>query len=208
MATLFLRTIIMYLVVIGAMRLMGKRQVGELQISELVITFMLSELATVPVYDISIPISHAVIPIITLLAIEIIIAFFVARSSAVKKAVEGMPSTLIYRGVLDQKELLRLNIGPEELLSQLRLNSVGDISSVDYAYLEQNGQLSVFTDGSGNVAHPLVINGRIDEHNLRLTGISSKRLNELLSSYGCTVKSTFLFTVDDSGNTYIIRKEV
>ena len=175
MATVLLRTIIIYFVFIIAIRLLGKRQVGELEISELIVTFMLSELATVPIQDPSIPISYAFIPLVILIAFEVISSFLVTKSKLFKKMIIGNPSYVINKGKLDQKELERLRMSLPELLGELRLKNVGDISNVDYAILEENGKLSVFEKGvASSVAHALIIDGSINESNLKIAGKSEK----------------------------------
>ncbi len=208
MATVLIRTVIIYIVFVFAIRLLGKRQIGELELSELVVTFMLSELATVPIQDSSIPLSYAFIPLVILISFEVISSFLVTKSKTVKKAIVGNPSYLITKGVLNQDELSRLRMSISELLGELRLKNVGDISEVEYAILEENGKLSVFqkTDSS-SVAHALIIDGNINESNLKIAGKSEKWLNKCINKHNLQLETIFLLTCDDNDTINIILKE-
>lgn len=222
MATVFVRTIIIYLLFITTIRLMGKRQVGELQISELIITFMLSELAVNPIQDISIPITYAVIPLLLLLTVEVILSFWVTKSKIVKKLFFGNPSIIIKNGILNQKELSKLRIGINELLSELRLKGFADISDIEYAIIEQNGKLSVFPKiekqpvtledleikkKESGISLPLVIDGSIDLSNLQNLNRSEKWLNSYLARHKLQIKDIFLLSCDNSGKISIVMKE-
>ena len=208
MATVLLRTIIIYFVFVFAIRLLGKRQVGELELSELVVTFMLSELATVPIQDSSIPLSYVLIPLVILIAFEIISSFLVTKSKAIKKVVIGNPSYLICKGVLNQQELGRLRMSISELMGELRQKNAGDISEVDYAILEENGKLSVFlkTDSS-SVSHALICDGEINQSNLKIAQKNETWLNEYLKTHNLELKKVFLLTCDDNDTINIIIKE-
>jgi uncharacterized membrane protein YcaP (DUF421 family) len=201
---------------------MGKRQVGELQLSELIITFMLSELAVNPIQDISIPITYAVVPLLLLLTIEVILSFWVTKSKAMKKILFGNPSIIIKNGILDQKELSRLRIGINELLGELRLKGFADISDIEYAIIEQNGKLSVFPKvekqpatledleikrKESGISLPLVIDGSIDLSNLQNLNKSEKWLNSYLSRHKLQIKDIFLLSCDNNGKISIIMKE-
>lgn len=213
MATVFIRTIIIYLVFLLTFRIMGKRQVGELQISELVITFMLSELAVNPIQDMSIPILYAIIPLIVLISFEVVLSFLITKSPRVKKLLVGNPSFIIKKGRLDQRELSKLRMGLSELIAELRLKDVKDIADVDYAILEENGKLSVFQkpsanqNNSGGIGHAIIIDGCINESNLKQINKTNEWLRKYLKKKGLMLKSIFLMTCDDSGTTNIIIKE-
>lgn len=212
MATVLLRTIIIYFVFVLSIRLLGKRQVGELELSELIITFMLSELATVPIQDPSIPLSYVLIPVVILLSFEVAFSFLVTKSNLLKKILIGNPSYIIKKGKLNQKELSKLRMGLSEFLGELRLKDVSDISSVDYAILEENGKLSVFEKvengkKSVGIAHALIIDGSINESNLKISGKSEKWVYSYLDKHNLELQSVFLLTCDDTGATNIIIKE-
>ena len=143
MVMIFTRTIIVYIFLVIAMRLTGKRQIGELQLSELITALLLSELAASPITNNNIPLSYAFVPILTLVCIEIINTFLVTKNVAARRFLDGVPNIIIKKGVLDQKELAKVRMSMEELFAELRLKDIYDISEVEYAILEQNGQLSV-----------------------------------------------------------------
>ncbi len=207
MATVLIRTALIYVLFTFAIRLMGKRQVGEMQLSELVTTFMLSELAINPIQDISIPISYSLIPLVFLFSIEVISSFIATKSSSFRRAFVGSPSVIIKNGVLNQGELERLRISISELLSELRLKDIGSIDEVDYAILEQNGKLSVFKKQSGGIAHAIVIDGELNSSALSASEKSAEWVQEQIKERNLSLKQVFLMTVDDNGNINIIKKE-
>ncbi|MBQ7907773.1 MAG: DUF421 domain-containing protein [Clostridia bacterium] len=222
MATVFVRTIIIYILFMLIIRLMGKRQVGELQLSELVTTFMLSELAVNPIQDISIPLSYAVIPLLFLLSAEVVLSFLMTKSPTIKKIFYGSPSFIIKNGKLNQKELGRLRIGASELISELRLIGFPDISKVEYAILEQNGKLSAFAKAEEQVvtckdlkikkaeegvAHPIIIDGKFNESNLDAVGKNQEWARKYLKKHKLDIKDVFLLTCDNQGKLNLIMKD-
>ena len=143
MLTVFIRTFIIYISLIIVMRLMGKRQLGELEISDLVTTFLISEIASLPITDSEIPLTHAIIPIIVLLLLEVGISAFLSKFPKLKFIFSARPSTLIKDGELCKKALLDSRISFDELFTQLRQQGCDDISQIKYAILEQNGNITV-----------------------------------------------------------------
>ena len=143
MATVLLRALIIYITFGVSMRLMGKRQIGEFRLSELVTTLVLSEIAAIPITDINIPLLYALVPIIMILTLEIALSYAETKWNLLKRAISGKPSILIARGVVNQRELLRLRIGINELVAQVRQSGVGDIADVNYAILEDNGRMTI-----------------------------------------------------------------
>lgn len=209
MITVIVRTAIMYIILVGLMRITGKRQIGELQLSEFITTLLLSELAAIPITDINIPLLHAIIPIALLISIEIIISFFVTKSTVGKKMFDGAPSFLIRNGIMNQHELEKQRISVEEFLGSLRLKNIASPSDVEYAILEQNGQLSVFKKEScttQGIAHPLVIDGKINSNNLKAIKKSERWLAKCISDSECSIEDIFLLTVDDKDHISIIIK--
>lgn len=221
MYTLFFRTIITYLLLVGAMRLMGKRQLGELEVSELVITMLLSELASIPIADNTIPLTYSLLPITVLISVEVIISFLSIKSRNLKKMIGGSPSIIINRGRLCKTEMEKVRLSLDELMSQLRLKDISDISDVEYAILEENGQISVIPKMHARnvtledmnikkkekgIVHTIVADGEISDFNLKLIGKSRKWLFERLKKQKCSLNEVFLFSVDDSGNTNIVKK--
>ena len=215
-----IRTIIVYFYLIIAMRLTGKRQIGQMQMSEFVTALLLSELAALPITDLSIPLFSSLVPIILLLCLEISVPFIANKIPIFKKIIDGTPSIIIKQGKLDQNELDRLRLSVDELLSELRLKNITDINDVEYAILEQNGQLSVISRTALNTvtkedlgihspesgfAHPLIISGHFSNFNLSLTGKNKKWVKKQLG--GKNVKDILLFTINDNGQINIINKE-
>jgi len=222
MTTVFLRTLIMYFILLFTMRFMGKRQAGQLEISELAITFMLSELAVLPISDTELPLLHALMPIAVLLTFEILLSFIISRNSALKKLLIGKPSVIIRKGKLDQKELASLRMSFSELMGEMRLKGISSIDEVEYAIVEDNGQLSVFkkekyvpaTNETLNteynekgIAHCIIIEGKVFKDNLKLSGKSEKWVEKELTRRHLDAKDIFLMTVDDNDDVFIILKK-
>ncbi len=222
MFTVILRTIVMYFTLLLTIRLMGKRQAGQLEISELAVTFMLSELAVVPISDENVPFLRAIVPILILLSFEIILSFIISRSSSLKKFLIGRPSVIIRRGKLDQKELTSLRMSLSELMGEMRLKGISSISEVEYAIIEDNGQLSVFKKEAFSpatneslkgcftekgIAHCVIVEGKIFKENLALSGKDESWIRRELKKRKLSEDDVFLMTVDDSGDIYIILKE-
>lgn len=209
MLNVFLRTLIVYILLVIAMRIGGKRQIGELQLSELVSALLLSEIAAMPIGHEEIPLTFAIIPIVTVICIEIIAAFAVTKSKALQKIFDGKPSVIIEKGRLNFDEMEKLRLGIEELIVEARLKGISDISELDYAILEDNGKLSVFKkDASGKgIAHVIISDGEISEQGLKTVGITKKELTHRLKRKKLNMDEVFLYTVDDSGGECLIRKE-
>ena len=217
-----IRTILLYILLIVGMRLMGKRQIGQMQPSELVTTILLSELITAPILDSDIPLLGAVIPFLLVICAEIIIPWLASRYPMAKRMVDGRPSMVILNGTIDQKELLRLRMSVDELLGHLRLKGVGDIQDVQYGFVEQNGQLSVILRAGATpasvddvqlspvrrgMAHPLVVQGQISDFHLSQLGHDRLWLARKLAERNCGVDEVLLFSLDDNGNYNLILKE-
>ena len=222
MAIVFLRTVIIYLILTSSMRLMGKRQIGELEVSELIVTFMLSELATIPISDSELPLLNAIVPIFLLLSLEVIISFCALKIPFLKRAIYGKPNILIEKGVLDQKELSRNRISLGELMCAARQNGIASLEDVYYAILEENGTISIIPNTScapvtpkiakltyteEGISLPIIIDGKIIEENLPRRNLSEDSLSALLSSRRLTADEVFLLSVNDEGSIYIIRKD-
>lgn len=212
----------MYIFLITTLRISGKRQVGQLQISELVITLLLSELAAMPIYDPNVPMVLSAVPIIILISFEIIASFAASRSALLKKFIEGTPSIIIKKGVIDQDEMKKIRLNVDELLAELRLKSIADIADVEYAILEQNGQLSVIAktqkqtvlreDLSLNVpergvAQSVVLNGKVCNTNLSIMGKTRAWLDDTLRQKKCRIKDIYVMTVDDDDNITLVLKD-
>ncbi len=222
MITILLRTLIIYIIISVVLRCMGKRQVGELELSDLVATLLLSELAALPIADHNMPLFNALLPILAVLALEIIITYLKTKWNPLKKLLEGKPSILINRGKIDQQELEKMRISIEELLSECRLQGYGDLSDINYAILEQEGQLSIIpcaskqalcpediriTTKDRGLAHPVIMDGEIHDAHLSMIGRDRIWLKKECGKRGCETKDVFLMTVDDAGDISFTRKE-
>ena len=222
MATCLIRTVIIYILLVLAIRVTGKRQIGELEISELVSTFLLSEIASAPIGNQEIPLSFAILPIFTIIALEVIVSFLSTRSALMKKVFLGSPIVLIRRGKLQHKELSKARMSVEELLSELRQNGVTSIAEADYAILENNGKLSVTPRAKDKpatvgdlrlqaqergIAHAVIVDGIIKRDALAGAGYNDAWLHAAVQKSGLSLREIFLFTVDDLGETDVIRKE-
>ena len=146
MLTLFIRTIIIYFALLLALRLMGKRQIGELRVSELIITLILSEIAVQPITDRNKPLLYAIVPILLLLSVEVIVSYLLLKSDFIKKLFYGSPTILIRRGRLLEEELKKNRIEADELASELRQKGFSKLDEIYYAVLEENGKLDTLPD--------------------------------------------------------------
>lgn len=223
MFTGLVRTVILYILIIAGIRLMGKRQVGELEPSELVLSLIIADLASVPMQDFGIPLLAGVVPILALLAMTMILSVLTMRSVRFRALLCGRPSIIIREGKVDQREMARNRLTVDELLEELRGQGYTDPSAVKYAILETNGQLSVlpFAAQKPPTAQqlgleveqwelPLVVvsDGRLLEHNLTQLGRDRAWLDKRLKEGGCSdPKQVFLLLADRGGKVYLTRKD-
>jgi len=219
----FLRTLILYILVVIVMRIMGKPQIGELQPFELVIAIMISELAAVPMADTEIPLLNGIIPILTLLLAQVTLSYISLKSVKAREIICGRPSILIEKGRILESELRRLRMNINDLLEQLRVKNFPNIAEVDYAILETNGQLSVIPKASSRPVNTkdlglspppdglpinLIIDGAINHENLAKAGITLERMRQLLAKEGVQrLEDLFFASIDNSGNIYWQWKE-
>ena len=212
------RTVLIFVFLTIFMRLLGKRQVGQLEIGEFVSALLISELAASPIADPDAPLLFALLPMALIVILEILISCLCAHFPSVKKLFDGCPSVLIRKGQVDQDALAKARLSPDELLSQLRLKGCAHPAEADYAVLEQNGQLSVIFKASDRpltpgdlqlnlpdegYALPLVICGRINHSALCASGMGEKDLIKKLK--GTPLSSVLLFAVDDTGKEFLAK---
>ena len=223
MFIVLIRTIVLYLLIIVGIRLLGKRQVGELEPSELVLALIIADLASVPMQDNGIPLSAGVIPIVTLLAVATILSLLTVRFLRFRALLCGKPSIVVENGVVQESELRKNRVTIDELLEELRGQGYADFKSVKFAVLETNGKLSVLPYASQRPVTAaqmgltpqetvlpviLISDGRLLSHNLKGRGYEHVWLEKQLSLHGLSHPGqVFLLTVDDAGNTYCIPKE-
>ncbi len=224
MLVIFFRTIILYLVVILALRLMGKRQIGQLQPSELVVTIMISELVSIPMQNIGVPLISGLIPVFTLLVAEVVLSFVSLKSRRLNRLLSGHSSILISNGKINEKELAKSRFNIEDLLEELRINNYPDIGDIEFAVLETNGQLSILPktcarpvtarDLSLNLpevklTHTIISDGVVDEAALKRANKNMNWLTKQLTNNRIeSPKDVFLATIDANGSLFVQTKEV
>jgi len=217
-----IRAVIIYLLIMCMVRLMGKRQIGELQPSELIITILLSELVAIPMQDNNLPLFNSIIPVLVLVSIEIIISVISMKSRRFRSVMQGNSVVVIRDGVIDQNEVRQLRFTVDDLLSSLRQKDVFDLSQVQYAILETNGKLSVLLKPEYQTATPRVLDlqvqnegmpylvisdGRIIGDSLKESKLSLKRLKAILKAQRVEQKDVFILTVDQNENVTLVKKE-
>ncbi len=218
-----IRTIILYTFVIIAVRLMGKRQIAEMQPTELVITILISAVASVPMQNPEIPLTHGIVPIFTLISAEIFISFLSLKFPRFRKVLTGKPVILIENGIIDQNALKSTRLSIDDLYEELRLNNTFNIADIRRAQLETNGQLSILLFDKKQPLTPedlelkispsainyiVIADGYIDNNVLKLLKKDRKWLTDELEKRGINnTKDVFLMLCDSSSQTTIIKKE-
>jgi len=225
MITAFARTVILYFLIMIGLRLMGKRQIGELEPGELVLTMMISDLAAVPMQDFGIPLLAGVIPILTLLALSMLLSQLSLASLRFRALACGTPSVLIRNGEVQQEAMRKNRFTLDELLEELRGQGVSDIGDVKYAVLENSGHLSVLPWSrcqpptaeqmnlrvKEDVTLPkvLVNDGRLLRGNLTALGLDETWLHKTLRANGLSShREVFLLTLDEKGQINCVKREV
>lgn len=218
----FLRTVVLYLVIVLTLRVLGKRQVGELEPSELVVAILISDLAAVPMQDIGIPLLSGVIPIFTLLALELLTSELSLRSVRFRSFLCGKPVFIIREGVIDQKAMADNRLTIDELSCCLRQEGILEPSQVQYAILETSGQLTTFLypqyapltaqdagKKASNQRFPVTVIscGRVLEENLRVIGRDLVWLDRELAGKKLSQEQVFWMTADPTGAVTVIRRE-
>ena len=184
---------------------MGKRQIGELEVGELVCTLLISEIVSIPIDTPEVPLLNAIIPMVFIVSLEIILSFIKNKSQKIKRIVEGSPSFVIREGTLVQEELKRNRISINEVLSEMRMQGYADIKEVRYCVLESGGKLSFFKFGT-DLSLPLVIDGEFEEDNLALFGIEKSTVIGRLKK-GKEIRDVFLLSATSKESYNIIYKE-
>lgn len=218
MLVIFARTLILFSIVVITMRIMGKRQIGELQPFELAVAILISELAAVPMQDTGIPLVNGIIPILTLLITQMSLSFISLKSTKARGIICGRPSILISNGKIQEKELRKEMYTLNDLLEQLRINNIPNIADVEFAILETNGQLSVIpksqkrpviaedlnipTNYEG-LPIDLIVDGAINEENLIKFNLSHEWLKEQFNKLGVdNLKEVLFASLDSQGKIY------
>lgn len=205
------------------MRLLGKRQLGELEISELIVAVLISDIASLPLQDAGLPFLNSLFPILALLCCELLISGITLRSAALRGIIFGKPSILIQNGKIDQDAMHKNRFSIDELAESLRSKDVTDISKVRYAILETDGDVNIIlnseaqaiTEESLNapqtdsgMPHIIINDGQLMKDNLRLMGRDMNWLKSELKKHNIrSVSQVYIMSIDDGGNIYFARKE-
>ena len=213
------RTLVLYFIVVISMRIMGKRQIGEMQPSELVIAIMISDLASVPMQSTDIPLIAGVVPVLTLIVAEIIMSFAGLKSRFLRRIITGEPSIIIYDGHVNESELRRLRFNLNDLQEQLRIKDIPNIADVEVAVLETNGQLSIIPkkEARGVTVKDLKIkdasveqlpcmlisDGNLIETELKRSGKSKEWLYKELKKKKTRVEDVFIASYDKNNGIFI-----
>ena len=222
MLVIFVRSILIYIIVLVVMRLMGKREIGQLQPFELAISIMIADLATMPMSNSGIPLSNGVIPILGLLVMHLVISEFNLKSTRLRQLISGKPSLLIYRGKINEKVLKKERFTINELQERIRGNNLVNIGDVEYAILETSGQVTIIQKPNKRstipedfgimpeyegIPYDLVIDGKIMYDNLKLIQKDYNWLEKEVSKFGYKPEEALIVTLDGRGQIFCQKKE-
>lgn len=222
MVIAIIRTLLLYLLILTAVRMMGKRQISEMQTSELVITLLMSNIATIPMQDTEQSLLSGVIPIMVLLVCEILLSYLMLKRSRIRQLVCGKPVIVISNGTIDQKAMKELRMSTEDLFEQLRQKDVFDLNEVAFAIVETNGQLSILkkpeddpvtakdlrlVKAKKELSVTVISDGEISPSSLKLCGWDKARLLCILQQENLSLQQVFMMTANASGQYQIIKKE-
>ena len=217
----FIRTIILYIIVLIVMRFMGKREIGQLQPIELVISIMIADLATLPMAEPGIPITNGIIPILGLLVMHLTISVLNLKNVKIREIICGKPSILIYRGRINEKNMRKERFTMNELEERLRGNNVFNIGDVEYAILETSGQITVIQKPNKRnsipedfgimpeyegIAYDLVVDGKVMKQNLEKLDKDYNWLVKQISAFGIKPEEALIATIDGKGNFFCQEK--
>ena len=222
MLVTFFRAILLYIIVLIVMRLMGKREIGQLQPSELAISIMIADLASIPMTDTGVPISNGIIPILGLLVMHLLISVINLKSIKAREIICGKPRILIYRGRIDEKALKKERFTINELEERLRGNNVVNLGDVEYAILETSGNITVIQkpekrntipedfnivpDYEG-ISYDLVVDGKIMDKNLKKLGKNYQWLKNQVAKFNIRPEEALVVTIDGKGQIFCQEKE-
>lgn len=223
MILIFVRTIIIYVLVLFVMRFMGKREIGQMQPFELVIAIMIADLASTPMAEIGIPILYGIIPILSLLLMHVVISVINLKSIKMREIICGKPRILIYRGKIDEEAMVQENFTINELQERLRVNNVSNLGDVEFAILETSGQISVVLKPEKRalkpedfniqaeyegIAYDLVIDGKIMSDNLSKIGKDYKWLEKEVRKFNMKPEEALVVVLNGDGSIFCQKKDV
>ncbi len=193
------------------MRLMGKRQIGEMQPYEFIVTLIIADLACIPMTDVSIPIIYGITGILALFLLHQIFSLLEQSGTLARRIISGKPSLVVNKNGVDMLELKRNNMGVDDLIESARSMGAFSLSDIDYAIFESNGKLSIVKNqdaSSQESSLPVVIvnDGKVEKKNLELLKLDNEKVLNFIKSVGGTIKSTEIMTIDGKGKTYFKQK--
>lgn len=221
MAIALIRTLALYAIIILSLRIMGKRQIGELQPSELVVTILISNIASLPIEDPNVPLITGILPILTLVCFDVFISLITLHSGKIRRIISGKPKIIIHNGIIDQSALKELRFSIDDLMEQMRNKDVFDVNEIDCAIVETTGALSIYKkteyqettkkDINISTASPIpfviISDGCIVKENLSIVKQNEKQINTYLKKNNLNKKEIFLMTATSDGNITTIKKE-
>ena len=208
MALIMVRTVIVFLVLLIIMRLMGKRQIGEMQPFELVITLLISELACIPMADASVPLLYGIVSVVTIFVLHELVTLIDLKGKPFKALLSGKPGVVVNKNGIDAYELKRNRLDVSDLIESLRTAGYFSLDSIDYALYESNGTFSALPKKNyeeKQTSLPLVIlsSGKFDEKNLQFSGLSAEFFRGILREQGVKEKDVLVLTADGTGKLYL-----
>lgn len=218
----FFRAIVLYIIVLVVMRLMGKREIGQLQPFELAISIMIADLASIPMTEIGIPITNGIIPILGLLIMHLIISIINMKSIKAREIICGKPRILIYRGKIDEKALIKERFTINELEERLRGNNIMNLGDIEYAILETSGQVTVIpkpekrnviaedlniTPEYEGIPYDLVVDGKVMNKNLKKIGKDYNWIKKEVRKFNMNPEEALIVTYDGKGQIFCQKKE-
>ncbi|PWM71289.1 MAG: hypothetical protein DBX59_09245 [Bacillota bacterium] len=210
MIIIFIRTTAIFITLMVVMRLMGKRQIGEMQPFEFIITLIIADLACIPMADVSIPLVYGIVAILALFLLHQLIFLLENCGTFAKKVISGKPSVVLNKNGVNMKELKKNNLGVEDLLESMRAQGYFSLDDLDYAIFEANGNLSALekADKSNRAALAvlLVSDGRLNKPAAEKTGVGTQFVTDFLRRENASLKDVSVMTVDNTGKIYFQRK--
>lgn len=211
MLVIFVRTLIIFLVLVVVMRLMGKRQIGEMQPFEFIVTLIIADLACIPMADLSIPLIYGVAAVLALFLLHQLFTLIEQSGSLPKKILSGTPSVVINKNGVDMNELKKNNLGLDDLIESMRSQGYFSLDDLDYAIFESNGKLSALENSErekppSSMPILLVNNGKLLGKNLKVINDDEENLKSFIKEIGGTLKTTEALTIDGNGRAYFKKK--
>ena len=222
MLIIFIRAIILYVLLIASVRLMGKHQLGQLQPSELAITILISNIATLPVEDPDLPLITGIIPILTLASLDVLMSWIGLKSKIIRKLSCGKPVIIIQDGKIDQQKMKELRFTADDLMEAMRSSDIFDINEIQFAVVETTGVVSFYqkyqyrnvtnqdlqlNQNTQNPPEMVIDDGKVNADALKRTGYGISWLKQMLSEKNLSLKDVFIMTLDSNGKNIVIEKE-